>query len=192
MTDRLLFLEHFTMIFYSLFITTIILLISYADGTNNCVNPLPRSCAFYKECLETKYQCGPEGYPIGFGQKFCQVFEREVDKFSPQGQEFLWTNMQCLQNRLVLPYVLINTRDCSNLKQSALDSHAPCYIKSGFCDLPFTDKLVLTKLLLENDITDIWWDFTLQVADVLKNCYFPSMLGTRNELLFSPSFTWQK
>ena len=32
---------------------------------------LPEDCSFYTDCLEAKFDCGPDGYPIGYGDKYC-------------------------------------------------------------------------------------------------------------------------
>ncbi|ORZ08670.1 hypothetical protein BCR42DRAFT_424660 [Absidia repens] len=149
----------------------VMMLVSFCHGDLDCSSPPPGSCAFYAECLESKYHCGTAGYPIGYGQKFCEVFEREADKFSPSGQEFLWNNMQCLQRSLVAPFIHNNTlSDCETLKQTALDSHPSCYIESGYCDIPAKDKFLLAKIVLKNDITGIFWSSVKLASDVSKRC----------------------
>ena len=43
-----------------------LLLTIYTDSVSNSINK-SKDCSFYKEFLEQKFQCGTNGYPIGYG-----------------------------------------------------------------------------------------------------------------------------
>ena len=32
------------------------------------------NCDFYTQCVETKFQCGTNGYPLGYGNRYCRQF----------------------------------------------------------------------------------------------------------------------
>ena len=38
-------------------------------------------CSFYQECIESRVQCGSEGYAIAYAKKYCQVFDQNMLKF---------------------------------------------------------------------------------------------------------------
>ena len=59
-----------------------------------------QSCDFYTDCLEAKFQCGPDGYPIGYGYKYCDKFLEEYDEFSADGQKWIDGTLTCLKQAL--------------------------------------------------------------------------------------------
>ena len=107
-----------------------------------CANPavsaaIPDDCSFYSDCLEPTFECGPDGYPMGYGFKYCNRFLEEKDRFSAEGQEWIDGTLVCLKQALV---PTVNSPDgitCDNVKKTAFDSHVDCYIENGFCDLAF-------------------------------------------------------
>ena len=45
--------------------------------SKTCSNPvteaeIPEDCSFYQTCIEDTFGCGPKGYPIGYGYKYCK------------------------------------------------------------------------------------------------------------------------
>ncbi|KAF5379449.1 hypothetical protein D9615_006576 [Tricholomella constricta] len=116
--------------------------------TNNiCTNPPRDSCAFYADCLESKYHCGPEGYPIGFGQSFCEKFSANRAELSTKGQTWMLDTMQCLQNELVPEATATTGVTCRSLEKKAFASHAKCYVESGLCTLPPSDWLAIVEIV---------------------------------------------
>ncbi|KAJ4478803.1 hypothetical protein C8J55DRAFT_536400 [Lentinula edodes] len=122
----------------------------------NCTSPPPRTCTFYTACLEPHFHCGPEGYPVGFGEKFCTKFNlpENVGRLSPEGKEWMWTTMRCLQIALVpelqIPVVPTTTGSisaCKALEDKAFSTHAPCYLSSGLCSLPPEDWLAIVEII---------------------------------------------
>jgi hypothetical protein len=94
------------------------------------------TCDFYPKCLENKFNCGASGYPLGYGNKYCNRFLTYFDKFSPAGQGWIQKTLVCLKHKIAPslkdPY---NAFTCSVVEKVAFDSHPQCYVESGFCDL---------------------------------------------------------
>ncbi|GFF86447.1 hypothetical protein IFM53868_04815 [Aspergillus udagawae] len=109
------------------------------NSSEDCTHPPLNSCDFYAQCLESRYQCGLSGYPIGFGQKFCEKSLVWRPKMSASGQEWITKTILCLQEELVPFTNDSKSQSCSGLKQYALGTHAGCYVKSGVCTLPVED-----------------------------------------------------
>ena len=49
---------------------------------DECSAPVRDTCTFYRNCLEARYHCGPSGYPIGYGEHYCQAFTAAGKAFS--------------------------------------------------------------------------------------------------------------
>jgi len=100
-----------------------------------CSNPVRGQCSFYEDCLETRYHCGPDGYPLGYGKKYCNKFIAAIDKFSPEAQVYMLDVMECLQRALVPETTgpvepRANGRSpCDDLKRKAYESYAECYVQ---------------------------------------------------------------
>eukprot|EP01130_Rhizamoeba_saxonica_P019123 TRINITY_DN9807_c0_g1_i1.p1 TRINITY_DN9807_c0_g1~~TRINITY_DN9807_c0_g1_i1.p1 ORF type:complete len:181 (+),score=24.61 TRINITY_DN9807_c0_g1_i1:48-590(+) len=120
----------------------------------SCSNPANGTCDFYVNCLETAFQCGPSGYPLGYGYYYCQKFETQ--KFTPQGEVWVKTTASCLQQKLV-PLVQDDAGwNCSSLTDYAFDTHPVCYTTPGasVCNLPISDVLKVLRVLKLKDIFD--------------------------------------
>lgn len=70
-----------------------------------CTDPQRDNCSFYPVCVESRYHCGPSGYPIGYGLRYCEKFREERDKLSAEGQDWMLNTMLCLQRKLI-PYAV--------------------------------------------------------------------------------------
>ncbi|CAG8660009.1 12110_t:CDS:2, partial [Ambispora gerdemannii] len=117
----------------------------------NCNNPVPNSCSFYTNCLENKFHCGPTGYPINYGDKNCKKFISAMNRFSSAGKKWLTDTMLCLQKTLVPSYNNGKTT-CSQISNTAFNSHMTCYIDSGVCFLPPTDWVIIFETVGVKDI----------------------------------------
>ena len=67
-----------------------------------CPDPLasalkPMDCSFYSDCLEAVYQCGVDGYPLGYGLKYCEAFRDNYAIFDEQGQSWVNDTLLCLK-----------------------------------------------------------------------------------------------
>jgi hypothetical protein len=134
----------------------------------DCMHPPERTCGFYRDCLETTYRCGAEGYPLAYGERLCEAFSGQSARFTPQGQAFLWASMHCLQTPR-----LLHEMTCDEVEKAALGTHVPCFTRSGFCHIPLVDKLTLTRVLLENGALNLGWEFLHQIFRMLSKCYLP-------------------
>src|SRR5437762_8062672 len=69
---------------------------------DECSAPIRDTCTFYLDCLEDgNYDCGTAGYPIGYGQYYCEKFNAAKPLLSPQGQQWVSDTMLCLQTALI-------------------------------------------------------------------------------------------
>jgi hypothetical protein len=116
-----------------------------------CSAPIRDSCDFYLQCLEDRnYDCGITGYPLGYGQLYCQKFVSAAKPhLSAAGQTWMSNTMLCLQKALVpeatgAPNAV---NGCDALKDKAFGTHAKCYVDNGLCFLPPTDWLVILRTL---------------------------------------------
>ena len=40
-------------------------------------------CSFYTQCVEQKFQCGENGYPLAYGHRYCRKFTDNQACFTP-------------------------------------------------------------------------------------------------------------
>lgn len=140
-----------------------------------CSSPPRGQCSFYANCVESVYHCGAEGYPLGYGQKYCDKFSESANMLSPQGQKWMLDTMQCLQLTLAKQSAAFEAQEssaaaataCSVIKETAFDSHAKCYLDNGLCSLPWRDWFAIVKII---DLKTLFSSFdavkeTIQAAD---------------------------
>jgi hypothetical protein len=131
--------------------------------TNECAQLAYDNCAFYASCLESRYNCGPFGYPIGYGARFCQAFSDQRSKFSSEGLEWMLKTMQCLQTTLISEATALDGTTCSDLEHKAFASHAPCYVHSGLCKLSEADWLAILEIVHVKTLFRNWDAFKATV-----------------------------
>ena len=150
-------------------ISLIIFLICYTQSQNCQAMSLTETCDFYPQCLETKYHCGPKGYPIGYGFKYCSKFINFFDNFPPKGQEWIKKTLVCLKQALLKDF-----NSCDQLYDTAFNSHPECYFKAGFCDLfldPKHIKQTIQALLKVYELKDFASITSMkQIYDTAKLC----------------------
>ncbi|MGO1500977.1 MAG: eCIS core domain-containing protein [Marinobacter sp.] len=133
-----------------------------ADYINNC--------QFYL-CRDRKYPCGSRGYYQGYGHKYCQRFSQQArPQMTTAGREWIDCTLRCLQ--VHIGNNIPENTPCDEVRRSAFDSHAGCYVQCGVCSLSPGDH---TRLLDTIDSEDI--DYS-QVLETVVGCGF---------LLFPPS-----
>ena len=138
-------------------------------GENPCPDPTPSDpaqCNWYLNCLNTKFDCGSEGYPIDYGYKFCSKYDENYDDFSDQGKKWIDSVKLCLQNALLPVLNDPSSYDCDSLKSYAFDTHSKCYLGNdgefdSICDLPIQDwgavvSTVWQGLLSIDGIAQLW------------------------------------
>ncbi|KAH7726067.1 Protein W01A8.8 [Aphelenchoides avenae] len=126
-------------------------------------------CNAYK-CIEDKKQCGPEGYLLGYGLKYCnRFFESDVyDRYDVAGKAFISCTKNCLIGKIYENLQKDPSGTCDALKEFAFKSHVDCYTGCGFCDMCKTNK---AALLHTYDLGDFFSKQALdQVYSVAKTC----------------------
>lgn len=136
-----------------------------------CSNPPIDQCAFYANCLEPRYQCGPEGYPIGYGQNYCQKFSDNRTLFDATGTQWMINTMHCLQLALVGNAIDATPPavDCQALKDQAFASHSGCYTSNGFCALGVQAWAAVLEIV---DIKTLFssWDAFKATVETAEDC----------------------
>ena len=133
-----------------------------------CSNPPMDQCAFYANCLESRYHCGPSGYPIGDGQHFCQKFSDDRDLFDAQGQQWMIDTMHCLQLALVGDAIDATppSLTCQALEDEGFAAHPGCYTSNGFCGLSVRDWAAVVEILGVTTLISSWdvFNATIETA----------------------------
>ncbi|UOF00418.1 hypothetical protein [Bdellovibrio reynosensis] len=146
-----------------------------AAAGDACRTPSPKQCGFYRSCVETKYNCGGQGYPIAYGEKYCERFLSLTYKdLSLKGIQWRDATLVCLQNQISnLLYSSNNVRTCGDLKAFAFDTHAGCYTQKGnsICDLSYDEMTTIGNTVDVGDVMTI--NGVSQIFSVLKTCYSP-------------------
>jgi hypothetical protein len=126
------------------------------SSNNTCTDPQPNTCTFYSGCLEAQLQCGSEGYPIGYGVHYCQLFTNARSQMSESGQTWITNTMLCLQRDLVPYGTGEQSTTCDDLREYAFGTHPHCYVDSGVCTLPPEDWLVIVNTVSLPELFDSW------------------------------------
>ena len=40
------------------------------------------NCSFYPQCVEKRFPCGPNGYALGYGNKYCNIFVKDANCYT--------------------------------------------------------------------------------------------------------------
>lgn len=95
--------------------------------------------------------CGPRGYLIDYGYHYCKKFVDHADSFTPAGQETMRAIRECLVRALEQPGEFSANPEkpslsCANARSIGISSHYPCYMHSGYCQMPIQDHVQLMIL----------------------------------------------
>ena len=137
-------------------------------AVSRCASPVPRTCAFYTDCLEAALPCGASGYALDYGEKYCSRYD--VDHgFSPAGLAWRDSVLHCLQEALVPLLSNAATMTCDAVTTFAFDSHPGCYTQGpSICFLPPSDVAQVVAVI---DGQDLWsLRSAKQVATVAGTC----------------------
>lgn len=134
-----------------------------------CANPPRDQCTFYANCLESRYHCGPDGYPIGYGQHYCEKFSNNTELFNERAQQWIIDTMHCLQLVLVPDAINATPTTCAALTHQALASHAECYTKNGFCTLG-VDAWEAVLAIVDVRALFSSWDAFKEVIETVEEC----------------------
>jgi hypothetical protein len=120
----------------------------------NCENPaLNFSCDYYRECLEPQFSCGLSGYPLGYGEKYCNKFYEKNElvsnkNLSPKGEIWRDATGKCLQVELQKKVIKNELFSCDQLTKFAFATHPKCYTQeeASICDLPVNDWKIIANI----------------------------------------------
>lgn len=135
---------------------------SYGEVPASCFRPRTSlSCEFYSDCMEKQFQCGSQGYPLQYGQKYCERFKslntsNSYSRFtlSPEGVNWRNETLKCLQNVLIPSLTMVSlVSNCDAVERFAFASHPKCYTQPGssICDIPKKDWLLIMTVPDLND-----------------------------------------
>ncbi|MCB0420474.1 MAG: hypothetical protein KDD61_05735 [Bdellovibrionales bacterium] len=139
--------------------------------------PMQTDCTFYRSCLESQYQCGQEGYPLGYGEKYCQRFHSlntpqsfNDKRLSTKGVKWRNRTLVCLQDELIREQFQKGFLNCENIKNVGFQTHARCYAKAdpSICGLPLSDWKAIASIV---DIKDYGKPESVkQILEVIVAC----------------------
>ncbi|KJA19585.1 hypothetical protein HYPSUDRAFT_168049 [Hypholoma sublateritium FD-334 SS-4] len=129
-----------------------------AEGSTQCSDPPRGQCTFYADCLESRYHCGPTGYPLSYGQVYCAKFAAAESTLSAPGQTWMLDTMACLQQTLVPEATGARgaAQTCAALREKAFDSHAACYVDSGLCALGVGEWAKIVRIIGVKTLVGSW------------------------------------
>ena len=120
-------------------------------------------CQPYLE-LQSQYACEKPNYFLDFGYKYCRLFEKHSEGFSPKGQATLPFIRSCLIAQIENEPILT----CKTAKSLALQHHFDCYVQSGFCDLSITDKWKVYRVV-RKELRDL--EFHATMKKIARACH---------------------
>lgn len=124
------------------------------DGASDCaVGALAYegcgACEYYA-CREREANCGPEGYLLKFGYRYCNRYRLAAEQHaSPAGKAWLRNIRRCLIEVIDRD---VRGGDCESMWQRGFDSHPECYTSTGICDLPISDWLLTVNTIDPGDL----------------------------------------
>lgn len=133
------------------------------------------SCDYYA-CVETeRLNCGPQGYPLGYGKNYCEKLSA-IEFAGPQSEMFtgdgnIWKRevRDCLQEEMEDYFRDQPATDCQQLRTFAFDSHPRCYTqKTSFCELDVSSVLAIGFTILPKDLVSI--ESQKQVRETASIC----------------------
>jgi hypothetical protein len=138
-----------------------------------CEAPRPRSCSFYIDCIEENFHCGNSGYPVDYGNRYCEIFKDLDTELTEKGRQWRDSTMLCLQETL-LEQIITSSRPrigCQQIESWGFGSHAPCYTQEGrsICFLdPIRDLPTIISAIDHEDLINR--RARRQTIDVAKIC----------------------
>lgn len=152
----------------------------------DCNNPgATLNCDYYRQCLEPRFKCGDTGYPIGYGERYCNKFLSLNTPnnliLSLAGVKWRNSTLKCLQIELDLGVANHSFNSCDELTNYAFDSHPGCYTlaSANICDLPIADWRVITSVPNFKDMTSV--RSMKQIGIVLASCS-PALVATLDQM----------
>ena len=127
-----------------MYFSQIFLLTATLISLNVWSGPTSRNCEYYRD-IEARFLCGRAGYPLNYGYRMCKLYLGQQSQVSPGLKNWFPKVRFCLQKYLYNNQTRFH--GCEDLKARALNSHVACYVKTGFCELPWSDRLSIIRSL---------------------------------------------
>lgn len=141
--------------------------------SQECFNPNPVGCDFYDQCLDKKITCGPNGYAISYGKRYCEILSTintpnspAKGELSPAGIKWRDAVRTCLQLQL-FPILTSDWEiSCKGVRAFAFNTHPTCYVLPGnsFCELPKKDWLVFFSAFKNPEVNREAFEQMLKLA----------------------------
>jgi len=78
---------------------------------------------------------------MGFGYKFCEIYLKSENSYSPEAHAWLRRVRVCLMEEFASADQQNRSRTCRLVRSESFRSHVGCYVETGFCDLKSKDVL---------------------------------------------------
>ena len=68
----------------TLLVFAVVLYLTLTVKAQEECNPLANdgNCDFYTQCVESRYNCGTNGYPLAYGDRYCHRFVNKQSCFT--------------------------------------------------------------------------------------------------------------
>jgi len=129
----------------------------------------PGDCGWYIGCLQNRFKCQYDDYPLGYGLRYCRKFNNHYQEFDEDGKKFVTLVTRCLQSQLI-PYWTQGNLTCQELQEIAFKTHPYCYlnVSPNFCDIALNNIITLLKIYDIGDL--ISWEAIKQEIEILDRC----------------------
>lgn len=125
-------------------------------------------CGFYLK-LEDQLKCFNEHpYLTHYGYPYCNRFQTELKGWRGKLSKWVPTTTYCLQHALVSSPEFLNP--CKVMMDHAFGTHPTCYMKSGFCDLDYSDKQRILNVVAWSDIMAEFGESVAQGLRIKSGC----------------------
>lgn len=125
-----------------------------------------RQCAAYSQ-MESRAQCGAQGYLIGYGRKYClQSLELER-QLSDKGRAWAQSVRRSLVEHI---QPLVGKSSCEELRRLAFQAHSSAYTQAApsLCELSLHDQIAIARMVDTADLMSIAG--LQQVAQTAAQC----------------------
>ena len=156
-------------------ISTLCMFVNTTMANCRLHTPIIADCKFYTQCLESKFSCGKEGYPLSYGGKYCKRFQSLDTPKAHKGiqlsnQGIVWRDrtLRCLQDDLIIGMEV--AKSCSAINEIGFNSHSSCYTLPGssICDLSAEDLFSIARVV--DGIEYFTYNALKQMTEVASTC----------------------
>lgn len=137
------------------------------------------SCDYYRCVEEERATCGESGYPLGYGQRYCEIlsaidFPASVTNLAKavhpaDGNVWKGEVRSCLQVEMEKYFSANPNRSCDDLRSFAFASHPHCYTQEvSFCNLNVASIVAVGLSIAPKDLLAA--ESQQQVRDTAKIC----------------------